>query len=190
MDDSLIRIALIVLTLAAGLNLFLTLRLAAIVRPDLWAAPLTVPIGEPVPPFEGRRRSDGASLVSADLAGRPIVLAFLSPACPACAGAAAALAAALPAIEETGIALWIVPADAAHDIALLPGAAPLLGHVLELDGPSRRRLNPRRQAPFYLFLDERLIVQASNLIGDEDWQAFLAQMAESGAAGAAPLTTP
>ncbi len=185
MDDSLIRIALIVLTLAAGLNLFLTLRLAAIVRPDLWAAPLTVPIGEPVPPFEGRRRSDGASLVSADLAGRPVVIAFLSPGCPACAGAAAALAAILPAIEEAGIALWIVPADAAHDIALLPGAAPLLGRVLELDGPSRRRLNPRRQAPFYLFLDEHLIVQASNLIGDEDWQAFLAQMAESKAAGAA-----
>lgn len=63
--------------------------------------------------------------------------------------------------------------------------------VLELDGQARRRLNPRRQAPFYLFLDEHLIVQASNLIGDEDWQSFLAQMDESGAGGAAPpLTTP
>lgn len=192
MDDSLIRIALIVLTLAAGLNLFLILRLAAIVRPDLWTAPLTVPIGAPVPPFEGRRRSDGGRLASADLAGSPAVLAFLTPGCPACAEAAAALAAVLPAIEEAGIALWIVPADARHDVARLPGAAALLGRVLELDEPARRRLNPRRLAPFYLFLDERLIAKASNIIGDEDWQSFLAQMHESGAADEAgeAVTTP
>lgn len=187
MDDSLIQIVLIVLMLAAGLNLFLTLRLAAIVRPDLWTAPVSVPIGAPVPPFEGRRRADGTRVVSADLAGRPSVLAFLSPGCSACAEAAAEIAAILPAIDEAGIALWIVPADATHDIALLQGAAALLGRVLELDAPARRRLNPRRLAPFYLFLDERLIAKASNMIGDEDWQCFLAQMHESGAAdGAAP----
>lgn len=180
-DDSLIQIALIALTLAAGLNLFLTLRLARIVRPDLWTAPLTVPIGALVPPFEGRRRDDGGRLASADLAGHPNVLAFLSPGCPACAEAAAALAAILPAIDEAGIALWIIPADATHDIALLPGVAPLLGRVLELDGPARRRLNPLTTAPFYLFLDERLVAKASNFIGDEDWQSFLAQMHESGA---------
>ena len=185
MDDSLIQIALIVLTLAAGLNLFLTLRLAAIVRPDLWTAPLGVPIGEAVPPFEGRRRADGGRLASADMAGQPNVLAFLSPGCPACADAAAALAAVLPAMDEAGIALWIVPADDGRDIALLPGAAPLLGRVLALNGPARRRLNPRRLAPFYLFLDEHLVAKASNLIGDEDWQSFLAQMRESKAAGGA-----
>ena len=185
MDDSLILIALIVLILATGLNLFLILRLAAIVRPDLWTAPLTVPIGLAVPPFEGRRRADGTRLASADLAGRPAVLAFLSPGCPACAGAAAALAAVAPAMDEAGIALWIIPADATHDIALLPGAAALLGRVLELDGTARRRLNPRRSAPFYIFLDEQLTAKASNVIGDEDWQSFLAQMRESDAAGAA-----
>ena len=179
MDDNLILLVLVVLTLTVALNLFLTLRLAAIVRPDLWAPPLTVPIGEPVPPFEGRRRSDGGLLASADLAGQAAVLAFVSPGCPACAEAAAELAAVLPAMGEAGVALWIVPADPVHDVAPLLAGTGLPDHVLDLEPPDRHRLNPQRAAPFYLFLDERLIVQASNLIGDEDWQSFLAQMRET-----------
>ena len=185
MDQPLILLVLVVLIPVAALNLFLTLRLAAIVRPDLWSPPTTVPIGRPVPAFEGRLRSGGAPLASADLAGQASVLAFLSPGCPKCAETAADLAVILPAMRSAGVALWIVPADSVHDITPLLAGTALIDHVLELEPAARRRLNPQRAAPFYLFLDETLVVQASNYVGDDDWLSFLAQMREAAEADAA-----
>lgn len=175
MDENLLLIVLIVLTFATALNLFLTLRIAALFR--AWSEPPTIPIGQPVPPFEGRR-PDGRLLVSADLAGQAAVLAFLSPGCPKCKEKAAELLRILPAMRNAGVALWIVPADDTHDIAGLLGDTPLPDHVLVLDAQARLRLNPRKGAPFYIFLDGEGVVQASNYIGDEDWLSFIEQMDE------------
>lgn len=176
MDEDLLLLVVVVLTLAASLNLFLTLRLAAIVRPEAWAPPLTIPIGQAVPPFEGRRRADGVRLGSGDLAGQAAVLAFVSPGCASCREKVAELLDILPAIRRAGVALWLVPADSAHDIGQLVDGTPLIDHVLVLDAAARRRLNPRRSAPFYLFLDDKAVTRASNFIGDEDWLSFVEQM--------------
>lgn len=175
MDQNLLLFVLIVLTFATALNLFLVLRVGRLVR--AFSKPPTIPIGRAVPPFEGRR-PDGRELTSADLAGQAAVLAFLSPGCPKCKEKAADILRILPAIREAGVALWIVPADDTHDIAELLGDTPLRDHVLVLDAQARLRLNPRKGAPFYVFLDDEGIVQASNYIGDEDWLSFIEQMEE------------
>jgi hypothetical protein len=39
-------------------------------------------------------------------------------------------------------------------------------------------LNPRRASPAYLFVASDLVVQAGGFVGDEDWRAFAAQLAE------------
>lgn len=179
-------IVLIVLTAATALNLFLMLRLAAHIRAAAEAAiPTTLPIGEAVPPFEGQRRADGRRVASGDWLGQPAVLAFLSPGCSACQEKVAELLSILPAIRRAGVALWIIPNDDRHDIAGLVGGTELLDHVLVLDAATRLRLNPRKGAPFYVFIDDRMIAQASNYVGDEDWQSFLEQMREI-AAGEGP----
>lgn len=185
MDDNLFRLVLVGLTLATALNLLLILRLAAIVRPGpAPPPPPTVPLGEAVPPFAGRRSSDGARVTSADLAGRPTVLVFLSSGCAACREKVPELIGILPGMRRAGIALWIIPPTAVHDLPAGVAASPLNDHVLALDAAAARRLNPANAAPFYLFIDDTGIVRASHYVGDEDWQSFLAQMRESGAAGA------
>lgn len=180
MDDNLLLIVLIVLTAATALNLFLTLRLAAHIRAAAEAAiPTTLPIGEAVPPFAGQRRADGSRVASGDWTGQPAVLVFLSPGCSSCRATVAELLAILPAMRGAGVALWVVPNDDRHDIAGLVGGTELLDHVLVLDAATRLRLNPRKGAPFYIFIDDRMIAQASNFVGDEDWRTFVAQMREA-----------
>lgn len=180
MDSDLLVLVLVVVTLAAALNLWLTFRLSARIR-EMNAPAFTVPLGEPVPWFEGRAPAQSLAIRSSDLAGQSTVLVFLSAGCKVCAGHIAELAEILPGAEQLGVALWIVPADDVHDIGRLVGDTPLVEHVLILDAANRIRLNPLRSAPFFLFIDEALIARASNNLGDEDWHAFVEQMREAAA---------
>jgi hypothetical protein len=179
-DSDLLMLVLVVVTLAAALNLWLTFRLAARIR-EMNAPAFTVPLGEPVPPFEGMASDGSGPVRSSDLAGQPAVLVFLSPGCSTCAGHIPELVAILPGAEQLGVSLWIVPADEIHDIGRLVAGTPLEQRVLVLDVANRRRLNPMTSAPFYLFIDERSVAQASNNVGDEDWSTFVEQMLEGAA---------
>ena len=178
MDGNLLLLALGVALFATALNLWLTLRLAVRMREEL-APPLTVPIGGPVPAFDATAPAQQRQLRSSDLAGQAFVLVFLSPGCKTCAGRIAELSALLPGAARAGVALWIVPADDTHDIGALVGGTPLADRVLVLDADSRLRLNPLKMVPFYLFVDEALIVRASNYVGDEDWRTFVGDMREA-----------
>jgi peroxiredoxin len=175
MDPSLLVLTLGVLLFATALNLWLTLRLATRVREQL-APAITVPIGSPVPAFDAVARAEGRPLRSSDMAGRPFVLVFLSAGCKTCAGRVGELAALLPGAERAGVEIWIVPADDAYDIGILVGDTRLADHVLVLDADARLRLNPLKMVPFYLFVDETLVVRASNHIGDENWRAFVGDL--------------
>jgi len=179
-DGSLTLVVLVVLTFSTALNLFLILRLAAKVRmaAELSAPPSSLPLGRVAPAFEGSRRADGARIASKDLAGQAVVLVFLSAGCPKCREKAAELLEILPAIRSSGVALWIIGADAAHDISQVLGKSPLLDHAVVLDPATRQRLNPRGAAPFYIFIDDQAVVQASSFVGDEDWRSFVGQMRE------------
>ena len=178
MDSSLLLLVLVVVTFATALNLWLTFRLAARLR-EATAPALTVPIGQPVPPFEGVARARSSPVRSGDLAGRPQVLLFLSPGCKTCAGRIPELVGLLPGAAQAGVGIWIVPADDVHDIAVLVGDTPLADHVLILDAETRKRLNPLTTAPFYLFIDDASVARASNHVGDEDWRTFVQQMREA-----------
>jgi hypothetical protein len=180
MDPELLVLVLVAVTFAAALNLWLTFRLAARIR-EMNAPAFTVPLGEPVPWFEGTARARSLVIRSSGLAGQPAVLVFLSAGCSTCAGRIAELAAILPGAERLGVSLWIVPADDVHDIDRLVGGTALAERVLILDAAHRLRLNPTRSAPFYLFIDADSIARASNNVGDEDWRTFVQQMREAAA---------
>lgn len=180
MDPDLLVLVLIAVTFASALNLWLTFRLSARIR-EMAAPPFTVPLGQPVPPFEGTAPAQSRTIRSSDLAGQPVVLVFLSPGCEACAGRIGELVEILPGADQLGVSLWIVPADDVHDLGRLVDGTPLAERVLILDSANRLRLNPLRAAPFFLFIDEALIALASNSVGDDDWRAFVEQMREAGA---------
>jgi hypothetical protein len=151
-------------------------------------APLTLPLGSLAPRFDGRRLLDGG-LVSSSDPSSALVLIFLSPACPACRKALPELVRLLPGVRSSGIAFWIACADSAHDIDQLVGGTPLRQHALTLDDETRARLNPRNAASVYLFIDDEMIVQASNYIGDDDWLSFVEQMREAALVGEAASPT-
>lgn len=147
--------------------------------------PLTLPIGQLVPAFEGQARADGRRVTSTELAGQAAVLLFLSSGCPKCRGTVPELLRMLPAIHSAGVGLWLVPADSKHDISPMLEGSALLNHVLVMEPAVRGRLNPRRAVPFYLFIDDQQVVVASGPVGDADWESFVAQMKEL-APGASP----
>ncbi len=138
--------------------------------------PLTVPLGQPVPAFEGRARASGRRVRSEELEGQAAVLLFMSSGCPKCRGKVAELLRLLPSIHGAGLGFWIVPADSTHEISLLLEDPALMEHVLLLEPAVRERLNPRGAAPLYLFIDHRMVALASGQVGDDDWMSFVAQM--------------
>lgn len=140
--------------------------------------PLGLPLRQPIPEFEGQARADGRRITSAELAGQASVLLFLSAGCPSCRETVPELLRLLPAIRGAGVNLWIVPADSRHDIGPLLEGSTLLEHVLVLEPAMRERLNPRRAAPFYLFIDHERTALASGQVGDDDWRSFVEQMEE------------
>jgi thiol-disulfide isomerase/thioredoxin len=154
-------------------------RLAHLVRRGGREEPApTLPIGQAVPAFEGQARADGRRITSAELAGQASVLLFLSSGCPKCRATIPELLRLLPAIRSAGVSLWIVPADSRHDISPLLEGSALLEHVLILEPAVRDRLNPRRAAPLYIFIDHQLVALASGQLGDDDWNSFVEQMNE------------
>ena len=147
-------------------------------RSETSEAPFTLPLGQVIPAFEGRARADGRRVTSSELEGQAAILLFLSSGCPKCRGKVPELVQILPSIHRAGVGLWIVPADSRHDISPLLEGSALLDHVIFLEPAVRDQLNPRRAAPFYLFIDHRMVALASGQIGDDDWTSFVDQMKE------------
>ena len=162
----------------AAIGFLLATNLHRIARWLRSTPPFTVPLGQPLPAYEGRERASGRRVTSAELEGQTAVLLFLSSGCAKCRGTIPELLRILPAIQSAGVALWIIPADSRHDLAPLLEGSALLDHVLILEPAERERLDPQRAAPFYLFVDHQRIAVASGLIGDDDWQSFVDQMTE------------
>ncbi len=166
MDGNLTALVLLAVTAATALNLFLTLKLAAALRPAARTpGPLTVPVGTPVPP----------AAAGLDLEGQPAVIVFLSEGCPACRGKVAELADLLPGMARAGVTLRIVGLG---DISGLIAGTALSDRITDLDEPGLASLNPHLAAPAYIFIDSDGTVKASNYLGDEDWRTFAGQMRE------------
>ena len=179
MESSLIGLLVTILTVVVAFNLYLTLRLTAIVAAsEFERLPLTLPVGQGLPDFTGRVFRDGRRLSRDDLLGQAVVLVFLSPGCSDCQARLPELIEILPATEHHGVPMWIIVTGSRRRLEAYLGDTPLKDRLLLLGATARRRLNPRNAAPFYIFADHDGVVLASNFIGDDDWLSFLDQMRE------------
>ena len=174
-DNSLTYFVLLVVTFATALNLFLTLRGAAVQS----AKRTRAPVGERVPAFVGRNLADGRRVASKELLGRSLALVFLSPACPKCREKIADLQEILPATKTVGLNFWIAGALQADDLSQFLAGSPLLDYAFDIDQRTRRILNPLHATPYYVFIDDQLIVRVSDYLGDENWRDFIEQMREA-----------
>jgi peroxiredoxin len=177
-NEATLAIVLVFLTLSVALNMFLTLRLAAIVR-NLVPAPetLALPIGEALPAVQAHRATTGELISTADMNGRAAVLIFLSASCKTCNEKLPQLEQLRTPMQAENVALWIIGMDSQRRMKRWLQRSALLEHLLLMQSNPRRQLNPTSGSPFYIFIDPRQIVQASGFLGDADWQSFVGQMA-------------
>lgn len=175
-----LAIVLVFLTLAVAVNTFLMVRMAAVLR-NLVPAPqrLALPIGEVLPAVEARRATTGQHVSTAEITGRAAVIVFLSASCKACNEKLPQLEQLRTPMHAENVALWIVGMDSQRRMKRWLDQSPLIEHLLSMQPKPRRQLNPTSGSPFYIFVDHRLIVQASGFLGDADWQSFLEQMAQA-----------
>lgn len=104
-------------------------------------------------------------------------MAFVAGGCPKCLGTVATLREMLGPMARAGVALWIVPIGLERrDFPQVTGDPRLAPHALRIDLDECRRLNPDMAAPYYLFVDHQTLVQATGLVGDANWQSFVAQI--------------
>lgn len=181
MTNALLSLLVILLLTVVTLNLYLTMRIASIVReaPEPQDLPFTLELDMPVPPFSGKRLGNGATMSSEAVAGNAsIVLVFLSSGCGDCRKKLPELVLILPAVRRAGIELLIVAMEGEAGVRKFLGATPLFDHVVVVDKKTRRLLNPRNGSPFYVFIDNQKIVKASDFVGDVNWRSFMDQMRE------------
>ncbi len=164
------------LAVAATTNLALVAHLLRGRRGDGGAPPdLLFPAGARVENFTGKSRA-GTS-VSIAAGETAYVIVFLSKGCPKCRAAALGVAAAAARTPGRGVDLWVVTAERlkAADIGQ---DQEFEAHFLDMAGIAYAMLNPRRASPAYLFIAPDMVVEAGGFIGDDNWQNFLAQLAE------------
>jgi peroxiredoxin len=179
MPNNLIVFVLIVLTVVLALNLHLTFRLVTIIDKALAGAqdrPFSLPVGDVLPAFEARRLSGDGTVRSDEFLGQPQVFVFVAPGCKECAKKLPEIEALMRPAATAGVGLWIITMGTPQRAQAFLGKSPCFERTLVVDAEAREKLNPRSQTPFYIFLDDKSIVQATNLIGDEDWLAFREQM--------------
>lgn len=171
---------LTILAFAVALNLFLTLRLARVSLTTQFNedVPLMLPAGEIVEDFEGANLVSGRQVFLSHNSNAAFVLLFLSSRCPTCRSKLPELARILPTASSAGIMMWFLSVEPAGRLTKFLEGSELLNHVFLIDQKVSEYLNPRSNAPSYIFLDAKREVQASGNIGDENWSSFLKQMDE------------
>ena len=137
--------------------------------------PLTLPVGEPIAQLRAQTCESQLPITFQD---KPTVLTFLSSHCHTCHQKRPELTRILPALASADVDLWVVMSDTPQAIDDYLADTGLKARAVNMDEGLQRELNPRAASPFYLFIDQNRVLQASGIIGDADWQSFLTQMDE------------
>ena len=182
LDPILISGLVVVLTLAVAFNFFLCLRMSKLVTQLAFARlPDSVPVGEALPNFHGRSVLDGRRISASEiLAEEAAVLVFLSRGCDKCRQRLPELERMLPLMQEAKVSLWVIGTGQKRLLRKYFETTVLLPQVLQVQAKYQRLLNPKSAAPFYIFIDPQRVVQASSLIGDDDWLSFRSQIGDMG----------
>ncbi len=182
LDPILVSGLVVMLIVVVAFNVFLSLRTSKIVTKLAFASlPDHVPIGEAIPDFQALAVLNGRRLSTAEIfSEQAAVLVFLAPGCEKCRQKLPELERMLPLMREAGVSLWVIGAGSKRLLRRYFATSALLPFVLQIRDEYRRRLNPKYAAPFYIFVGLKNVVQASNLIGDEDWLSFRSQIGDMG----------
>jgi hypothetical protein len=187
MDRQLLLLTLAILAFGLAVNLQLSLRILRRTRMERDAQAVAAPgPGERAPRVEARRlgaRERGPLLPDA----QACALLFLSSKCDKCRDRLPEVASLLPGAAAAGLALRIASLEPAFRLHRFLAGTPLGAAVWQLRQDDYKRLNPRLTSPAYLFVNHEGDIEAAGLIGDENWQSLVDQLAHAGAEDAAAM---
>lgn len=175
MDGAILHLVLAVLAFAMAGNVWLSLAVLRASRRER-VAPVALETGQALPQVTARLLAGGRR-VQPGADGQPAVLLFLASRCPKCREKLAALERLLPQADAAGLALWLVSEEPARRLRAFFGSAALQAATARVSLRDYRLLNPQMSSPSYVFADHQGAVQATGLIGDENWLSLLEQLA-------------
>ena len=186
MDAGLLYTILAILTVSVALNLKLTFSLMHVLGrlalPELGENELEV--GELVPEFKGKFLASGEKVIF-DQNSQASVLLFLASKCPKCRQKLPEIQRMLPILEDTGLRTWLISNEPKWPLKRFLGMTPLFARTVLVNKKDYKILNTKLSSPYYLLIDQSGSLQASGLIGDENWLSFQSQMDELAAEAAA-----
>ena len=174
MDSDIVNVTLAVLAVALALNLKLSLAVLRASRSER-DAPVAPVVGQPMRALAARTLVPNGSVQLMD-EQQATVLLFLDSRCTKCSGTLPDLEKMLPTAQHAGLSMWLVSQETAWRLRRFLRATALLPRVARLDMDAYRRLNPHMSAPSYLFVNHDGVLEASGMIGDENWLALRDQL--------------
>jgi hypothetical protein len=178
MNEPLLLIVLLSLAASTILNLFLTCKLSAKLRSLLGESEvaLNLPKGELLPNIFAHYLIDNRAV---KYKNTPMALIFLSSRCSDCKSKLSQILGLIEKLGDTDVQIWLVWSESSATVKPFVANELLLKHSISISISALKEINPRSASPFYLFVDENNILQASGFIGDENWQSFAAQISET-----------
>lgn len=165
------------LALLLALNLKFTFALYKKVR-DL---PGFIQIPEPLVAGTALPQLTGTTLLEAEPElvwqhGYATALLFLASRCPKCKQKLAELPALLQLAQGSGLEIKLITTERARPYQRFLADQQLERHGVRVRQPDYLQLNPQQISPAYLFIDQQGQVEATGLIGDENWLLFCEQV--------------
>lgn len=179
MDVIFVYLVLIALTLATAINSFLIIRTAKMIEAIAPAIGMPSPLSEGalLPAFSGSMIKTGEPVCNASLIGKPGVIIFTASGCSTCEEKKPEILKARQGAKALGVTFLMAEMASRHAAQEDLSKTPYSTFTMVLAKGSFRKLNPAKSMPLYIFFDENGVVQASNMIGDENWALFMEQIA-------------
>ena len=174
MEMQIVYLALAALALGLALNLKLTLSVLRASRRER-ETPAAFVSGQRVRALEARTLV-GRARVQLVEQGQPWVLLFLSSQCPKCRGKLPEIEQMFPVVQQAGLTMWLVSQERPWRLRRFLRGTSLHAHVARLGLDPYRTLNPMMSAPAYLFVSHEGALEATGLIGDENWLSLRTQL--------------
>jgi hypothetical protein len=176
MDRQILLLTLAILAFGMALNLHLSLAVLRRQRMERDVPEAPGP-GDLVPQVPARRL--GARIRQPLLPeGQACALLFLSSKCDKCRAHLPEVSALLPSAAAAGLAMRIVSIEPGFRLRRFLEGTPLAAAAYRVRLDDYKKLNPRLASPAYLFVNHEGKVEASGLIGDDDWHSLCTQLAQ------------
>lgn len=178
MSETILLLVLFSLISLSLLNLALTAKLwqKLQVQSEQQRVELSLPLGDTLPVIDAKYLS---SDIAVRCGGMPMVLIFLSSKCADCKEKLPQLEHLIGRSVDAGVNIWLVWNETAASVTPFIGNGQLLSQSISMPLSIQKTINPRSASPFYLFVDENNLLQASGFIGDANWQSFATQISQT-----------